>query len=169
MSNDDTALLNDLIKVTNRYGTFSRSSSSVSELNLESQALLERSHDHSNKPHSFFPTTIVVKNVGSTARDNLSLERNFLSWLRLSTTLVLVGIAYYFHFEIIPLPTSNHSNILGLFLMFLGNFTLLWALLNYLQFQHMLDRYLIVENGILQFMVAGTVGVAIIAAFIIDS
>lgn len=53
--------------------------------------------------------------------------------------------------------------------MFLGNFTLLWALLNYLQFQHMLDRYLIVENGILQFMVAGTVGVTIIAAFIVDS
>ncbi|RGB35414.1 hypothetical protein C1646_814721 [Rhizophagus diaphanus] len=166
MSNDDTALFNDLIKATNRYGTFSRSSSFVSELNLESQALFERSHDYSNKPHSFFPTTIVVKNVGSIARDNLSLERNFLSWLRLSTTLVLVGIAYYFH---LPLPTSNHSNILGLFLMFLGNFTLLWALLNYLQFQHMLDRYLIVENGILQFMVAGTVGVAIIAAFIVDS
>ncbi|PKK71504.1 hypothetical protein RhiirC2_849111 [Rhizophagus irregularis] len=140
MSNDDTALLNDLIKVTNRYGTFSRSSSSVSELNLESQALLERSHDHSNKPHSFFPTTIVVKNVGSTARDNLCNIREEL--------FIMVTVINNFSFR---------------------NFTLLWALLNYLQFQHMLDRYLIVENGILQFMVAGTVGVAIIAAFIVDS
>lgn len=69
MSNDDVSLLNDLIKAPNRYGTFS--GSSASELNLESQVLLERSHDSSNKPHSFFPTTFVTKNVGSTARDNL--------------------------------------------------------------------------------------------------
>jgi hypothetical protein len=87
----------------------------------------------------------------------------------LSTTLVLVGIAYYLHFEIIPLPTFNHANILGLFLIFLGNFTLLFALLNYFQFQHMLDRYLVVEHGVLQFIVAGIVGITIIAAFIVDS
>ncbi|GBC07976.1 hypothetical protein RclHR1_07830003 [Rhizophagus clarus] len=168
MSKNDISLLNNLKRATNRYGTFSGSSSN--KLNLEDQTLLERGHDHSRKPQTIFPTTLVVKNVGSTARDNFSIERNFLSWLRLSTTLVLVGLAYYLHFEIIPLPTSSsHSNILGLFLIFLGNFTLLWALLNYLQFQHMLDRYLIVENGTLQFMVVGTIGIAIVMAFIFDS
>jgi hypothetical protein len=69
MSNDDISLLNDLRAATSKYGTFSESSSS-SGLSLENQLLLESNHDRSKKASTFSPTTLVVRNVGSTARDN---------------------------------------------------------------------------------------------------
>ncbi|RIA86364.1 hypothetical protein C1645_829414 [Glomus cerebriforme] len=165
MSNEDASLLNDLITSTFEYGTFSRPFSNKLILNQ-----LGCPDYSKNQIITISPTTLVFKNVGSTARDNLCIERNFLSWLRLSLTLILVGMAYYLRFEmIIPIiPTSRHFSLFGLFLIFFGNFVLLWALLNYFQFQHKLDKYLLVENGVLQFSIAGITGIAILMAFIID-
>ncbi|RHZ87333.1 hypothetical protein Glove_37g71 [Diversispora epigaea] len=38
-----------------------------------------------------YSADLIVENAGSAARDYLALERTFLSWLRMSTTLVAVG------------------------------------------------------------------------------
>lgn len=36
-------------------------------------------------------SSLLVNNEGSIARDHLSNERNFLAWLRLSITLIVIG------------------------------------------------------------------------------
>ncbi|GAA96887.1 uncharacterized protein L969DRAFT_103692 [Mixia osmundae IAM 14324] len=43
---------------------------------------------------------IEIDNEGSTARDYLARERNFLGWLKLSVTLVVIGTAFILHFNL---------------------------------------------------------------------
>ncbi|RIA94541.1 hypothetical protein C1645_734691 [Glomus cerebriforme] len=170
--NTSNSLLNDVVTSTNGYGTFS-------EQTQKNPAQLECGQKCFRNPIAdctFFkisyPTTLVIKNDGSTARDNCSIERNFLSWLRLSLALVVVGMSYYLRFEIIPPPAfptesggDSSSTLLGLFFIFLGISILIWALFNYFVFQQMLaDRCAVVEHGIIHFFVAAFVGLTIFMA-----
>jgi len=111
----------------------------------------------------------------------LAIERTFLGWLRLAMILVLVGMSYFFRLEIIappapsvpssvpPYPYETYEKPLGLFLIILGHFVLLWALFNYFQFQNKLaSRRTVVEHGKLAFSVAALVGISLSLALILD-
>src|SRR3954452_23763992 len=126
----------------------------------------------------FFLTTLIVLSFIDFLSNSpyLAIERNFLSWLRFSLALVLVGMSYYLRFEIIPpaSPTANEegdyfSTILGLLFIFLGSFVLIWALFNYFQFQQMLaKRYTTVQHEGFHFSVAAFVGLTIFMACIFN-
>ncbi|CAI2171114.1 11091_t:CDS:2 [Funneliformis geosporum] len=175
-------LNNDDITRTNRYGTFDEQSSIISELQKNSQQnILSASHNKLECGQSCFinpiagcaklcgsipsPTTLVVKNNGSTARDNFSIERTFLSWLRISTGLVLLGMSFFLRFDTFSQPSVNedhYSKPLGIFLIGLGFIVLIWALCNYFQFQQLYaSRHAFVDNGALSFLVASLVGATI--------
>ncbi|GBC23941.2 hypothetical protein GLOIN_2v1672638 [Rhizophagus irregularis DAOM 181602=DAOM 197198] len=108
-----------LLSLKNGYGTFPESSATIALQKNLSRALEcgKKCYRNPISGCTFcktipFPTTLVVKNDGSTARDNCSIERNFLSWLRLSVALGFIGISYYFRFDIISpaLPSENEKD-----------------------------------------------------------
>ncbi|CAG8496550.1 4609_t:CDS:2 [Scutellospora calospora] len=105
---------------------------------------------------NYCSTTLVVKNDGT-------LERNFLSWLRTSTALILTGLSLCFRFRLIPqstvTPIYENPNPLGILLIFTGLFVLLWSIINYFRFQKMLEKKIaIVENGKFNFFVITFIG-----------
>ncbi|RGB23313.1 hypothetical protein C1646_822171 [Rhizophagus diaphanus] len=173
-----------LLSLKNGYGTFPESSATIALQKNLSRALEcgKKCYRNPISGCTFcktipFPTTLVVKNDGSTARDNCSIERNFLSWLRLSVALGFIGISYYFRLDIIlpALPSENekdqysYSIFLGPFFICLGIFVLIWALFNYFHFQKMLaERYIAVQHETIHFSVAALVGLAISMACIFN-
>jgi len=73
-----------LLSSKNGYGTFPESSATITLQKSLSRAQLECGKKCYRNPMAGtfcgtipFPTTLVVKNDGSTARDNCSIERNF--------------------------------------------------------------------------------------------
>ncbi|CAB5186606.1 unnamed protein product [Rhizophagus irregularis] len=145
-----------LLSLKNGYGTFPESSATIALQKNLSRALEcgKKCYRNPISGCTFcktipFPTTLVVKNDGSTARDNCSIERNFLSWLRLSVALGFIGISYYFRFDIISpaLPSENEkTNIL-------------------IRFS---ERYIAVQHETIHFSVAALVGLAISMACIFN-
>ncbi|CAG8521484.1 10508_t:CDS:2 [Funneliformis mosseae] len=183
LNEDKVSLLNDDITRTSDYGTFNEQPSIINELQKNSQqsTKLECGQSCFINPIAGCaklcgsipsPTTLVVKNSGSTARDNCSIERTFLSWLRMSTTLVLLGMSYFLRFDIFSQPSANensYSKLLGLFLIGLGFTVLIWALCNYFQFQRLYaSRYAFIENGVLSFSIAALVGATIFLLLVCD-
>jgi hypothetical protein len=82
-----------------------------------------------------------------------------------------VGSSYYFRFELLEpaLPISKNSSLLGLFLVSLGNFVLLWSLYSFLQFRQLLDENeIVVENGKWQFSIAAIIGITVLTAFAME-
>ncbi|ORY74286.1 hypothetical protein BCR35DRAFT_306737 [Leucosporidium creatinivorum] len=50
-------------------------------------------------PSGLFGSSLLVENRGSTARDYLARERNWLSWVKLSTTLAVISAAMLLRFQ----------------------------------------------------------------------
>ncbi|CAG8543943.1 7306_t:CDS:2 [Ambispora leptoticha] len=124
-----------------------------------------------------FPTTLYLKNDASTARDNFSIERNFLSWLRISTSFNLIGLSIYFRFHLIPPPAQDeiarlenqYSKPIGMMFIVCGLFLLCWAVWQYFGFQRMLaTRVMRVENSRLNFCIAFFVGLLIFSALVVN-
>ncbi|CAG8504264.1 7534_t:CDS:2 [Paraglomus occultum] len=174
-SSSDSQRLIPKIENAADYGTF-RSESKVESDFLESNistADIEISAGAWTKRSSKInsPTTLVLLNKASTARDCLSIERTFLSWLRLSTALTLTGLAVFFRFALVPVTVSGDSLSipLGLALIVLGIFTLFWALYQYFNFQYLIATSApIVQNGKCNFSVALLVGLSIVTTLLIS-
>ncbi|GBB94944.1 hypothetical protein RclHR1_24470002 [Rhizophagus clarus] len=145
---------NSLLSLKNGYGTFPESSATIALQKSLSSAKLECGKKWYRNSISgctiSFPTTLVVKNDGSTARDNCSIERNFLAWLRLSVALVFIGISYYFRFEIISpaFPSENEKDQYS--------------------YPTLLERCITVQHESIHFSVAAFVGMAISIACIFN-
>ncbi|CAG8481993.1 5050_t:CDS:2 [Ambispora gerdemannii] len=125
---------------------------------------------------SYVPTTLYIKNEVSMARDQFSIERTFLSWLRISTSFNLIGLSIYFRFHLVPstpTPISNfedaYARTIGIMFIIWGILLLCWALWQYFGFQQMLAvRVMKVQNGRLNFCVAFLVGCLIFSALIVN-
>ncbi|GAO49418.1 hypothetical protein G7K_3568-t1 [Saitoella complicata NRRL Y-17804] len=51
----------------------------------------------------------MMLSAGSSARDHCANERTFLSWLRLSLTLTLVGLAFVLKFDLNAIDEPSHE------------------------------------------------------------
>ncbi|KAG9293460.1 hypothetical protein G9A89_009184 [Geosiphon pyriformis] len=123
-----------------------------------------------------FPTTLYIENSASTARDQFSLERNFLAWLRISTSFNLIGLAIYFRFNLVaPEPTkistieNEYAKPIGLIFVTCGILTLLWALTQYFSFQKQFATGVgKVENNAWNFFIAFVIGFFIFVALFVN-
>ncbi|EPS38075.1 hypothetical protein H072_8209 [Dactylellina haptotyla CBS 200.50] len=112
----------------NSYGTFSHRTKYVlvEELPEDSNLFLARP--------LFGP--LVFENNASDARDHCANERNFLSWLRLSSYLAVVSVAIMTTFHFSSEPTELEKRIafpLGLLFWLLAMLSLICGTGNYLK------------------------------------
>ncbi|CAH1767228.1 6572_t:CDS:2, partial [Entrophospora sp. SA101] len=155
------------------YGTFNyndpNKSSHTSRANLESND--RNVVEISSQPfYQRFPSTIIIRNVGSMARDQFSIQRTCLSFIKFGIALFLVGISFLIHIyhidngdDVGENPNSSNElfnlsisffpseetihNIIGLMFISLGFFVIIWATCNYLKFQKMfIDSAVIIQN-----------------------
>ncbi|CAG8753662.1 23909_t:CDS:2, partial [Cetraspora pellucida] len=179
----DSLLHNNII--SRKYGTISEQTFTkhVTEENALKQQSLCVSQLECGKQNSIAFTSncsilescsaaLVVNNDGSTARDNFALERTFLSWLRASAALMLTGFSIYSRLQLIPQSTTpfyEDPHPIGILLIFSGVFVLIWAVVNYFQFQIMLKKKIaVVENGKVNFFVIAIIGTLIFMALFIN-
>ncbi|CAG8552191.1 29796_t:CDS:2 [Gigaspora margarita] len=151
-----------------------------SQLECGKQNSLSSTSEYTTFENCSCSTTLVVKNDGSTARDNFAIERTFLSWLRFSAALVLTGLSLYCRINFVPQPTAPalnstldstlditiDHNPLGLLLIFSGLLILIWAIVNYFRFQIMLEQKVaIIENGKFNHFIITLIGSLIFMTF----
>ncbi|KAF3158787.1 hypothetical protein TWF106_007785 [Orbilia oligospora] len=108
---------------------------------------------------------LVFENTASDARDHCANERNFLSWLRLSSYLAIVSVAIMTTFHFTSEPTELEKRIafpLGLLFWLLAILSLACGVGNYLKTVKQYSRKVaLVQSGwktqLLGAIVAGTV------------
>ncbi|CAG8506590.1 22429_t:CDS:2 [Dentiscutata erythropus] len=174
MSSDESPAQKDTVplllrNVPRKYDAISEPTTTkhVTVENILKQKSLRDGQLECGKPSSLISTSnhaaignypcsaaLVVKNEGSTARDNFATERTFLSWLRMSTALILTGLSICLRFNLVPQPTTPmyvdplDPNPMGILLIVAGILILIWAIVNYFRFQMMLEqRIAVVQYG----------------------
>ncbi|RIB09639.1 hypothetical protein C2G38_2208257 [Gigaspora rosea] len=153
--------------------TVKQESLSNSQLECGKQNSLSSTFEFTTSESYSCSAALVVKNDGSTARDNFAIERTFLSWLRFSAALVLTGLSLYCRINFIPQPTAPATlditldhNPLGLLLIFSGLLILIWAIINYFRFQIMLEQKVaIIEYGKFNHFIITLIGSLIFMTF----
>nr|CAG8498580.1 4308_t:CDS:2 [Entrophospora candida] len=134
-----------------------------------------------------FPTTIIIKNAGSMARDQLSIQRTFLNFLKTGLSLFLVGASFLIHFHIDGGDSSENQNsddnlfnisisffsssmqhnAIGLGFIFLAFYVITWATINYLKFQKMLiNSVTIIQHDEFNILAVIAMGLLIITALL---
>ncbi|KAL1925252.1 uncharacterized protein VTP21DRAFT_135 [Calcarisporiella thermophila] len=139
-----------------------------------STSTLSHSEHRSLRPKScIWKTSHVIPNTGSTCRDHLANERTFLSWLRVSVLLMLVGISMisHVHFGTLHITFSRSTQgalPMGSVLCGLGCLALLTSVLFYFRIQYLyVNKRGFVEHGQWSFLLAFLIGLAITAATIL--
>lgn len=123
-------------------------------------------------PRKWSPTSLIVVNSGSTARDHLANERNFLAVLKLAMTLATLGATLLIQFHFTNNPISdverNASYPLGITFFTLSLITVIAAIAKYVKTQRLYQqRRVFVETGIGTQLVATIVGTAIAVVAIV--
>ncbi|KAF3917962.1 hypothetical protein ABW21_db0200025 [Orbilia brochopaga] len=94
---------------------------------------------------------LVFENTASDARDHCANERNFLSWLRLSSYLCIVSVAIMTTFHFTDQPTKLERAIafpLGLLFWILAMLSLACGVVNYLKTVEKYSRKVpVVQSG----------------------
>ncbi|CAG8510020.1 7225_t:CDS:2 [Paraglomus occultum] len=116
-------------------------------------------------------TSLILRNEVSVARDMLSLERTFLSYLRLSMSIMLTGASLTFQspIPVISVPPETYAldslspessmKPLSISLILIGMILLVWAVAQYFRFTAKIaNRVLVVENTWTNFLVVFIIG-----------
>ncbi|ORY03990.1 hypothetical protein K493DRAFT_62684 [Basidiobolus meristosporus CBS 931.73] len=85
--------------------------------------------------------SLILNNLGSTARDQLGYERTLLAWVRFSIALVSFGASFIHHTDrrIPPffiLPNIEAAHVIAIFYLLIGIIAITMALVSYLRMQY---------------------------------
>ncbi|KAL6449889.1 hypothetical protein SBY92_002363 [Candida maltosa Xu316] len=97
-------------------------------------------------PNNFFKFHLVLKNVGSVARDHMANERTFLSWIRTGLTFLTFGIGFVQFYRLDSKTDADEktttieslSKPVGTLCVILSIMTMLFGTMRYLQVQELL-------------------------------
>ncbi|KAF3938096.1 hypothetical protein ABW19_dt0206398 [Dactylella cylindrospora] len=114
---------------------------------------------------------LIFENTASDARDHCANERNFLSWLRLSSYLAVVSVAIITSFHFNSQPTELEKKIafpLGLVFWFLALAALSCGVGNYLKTVRKYSRKVaLVQSGWRTQALGGVVSITVISCCVL--